>query len=417
MPVPALRAVRCAVVLALIALPACSGPADAPSTGSGTATRTPGAPTGGSPSDVASAVGAVLAARDAALAAGDEKAFTATVAHVDGEAGRAQLAAFRAARALRATVSHDVVPPVDDAEAVDVVQRYRVAGVDRADRTATVRYSVVPRGDGWLVASESATAGSAAPPWLAMPGLTTLRTTHAVVAGSAEPAALDSAARTVDRALPALAEHWSGTPERTLVLVPSTEDEAGSLLGSSGGGLAATTDGPVGPDGLATGDRVVLDPQARRRLTDTGRDVVLTHELVHVAVRASAPGEAPTWLDEGYADHVGYARAGLPERRLAAALVAAVGSDGVPGDLPAPSAFDPAAGGVEVGYLAAWQAAETVAELAGEDGLRRLVRACRSPDGPRDAERVCDAAMPGILGTDRAGLIRRWQLRLQALSG
>ncbi len=369
---------------------------------------------------MATAVDALLARRDAALASADAAAFAATVADPTTPEGRRQVASFRAARALRATgVAHDVVPPVDDPSAVDVTLRYRVAGVDRADRTATVRYAVQRAGSGWRVVSEAPTGADAAPPWLAMPGLAVRRGEHAVVAGTAGDEALRAAVATVDRALPPLRAVWSGTPRSTLVLVPDTAAEADALRGTPGpavGAVAATTDGPTAADGLATGDRVVLDPDARRRLTATGRDVVLTHELVHVAVRASRPGTAPVWLAEGYADHVGYARAGLPHRTLAAPLLAAVRAGTAPTALPGAGDLDPGVTDIEVGYLASWQAAETVADLVGESGLRALVRACTGPGGEEAAQQRCDAAMPRVLGLDRAALTRRWQQRLAALA-
>ncbi len=139
----------------------------------------------------------------------------------------------------------------------------------------------------------------------------------------------------VDRAVPDLRTDWAATPDKVLVLAPATVDEADALLGRSAGAgpsaglaeVAATTEGPTGPDGRATGDRIVLDPTAYARLTPAGRDVVLTHELSHVAVRATVPGAPATWLAEGYADHVGYARAGLSDQRLLAPLLAEVRAD------------------------------------------------------------------------------------------
>ena len=83
--------------------------------------------------------------------------------------------------------------------------------------------------------------------------------------------------------------------------------------------VAATTEGPTDAAGLATGDRVVLDPTADARLTAAGRDVVLTHELAHVAVQASVPGRAAGWLAEGYADHVGLRPRRRPRRAAARA--------------------------------------------------------------------------------------------------
>jgi hypothetical protein len=370
-------------------------------------------------SEVATAVDTLLEQREAALVAGDDDAFAATLADPAAQAGVRQLAGFAAARALRVTrLAHDVVAPVDDPAAVDVTVRYRLSGTDRAERSARVRYAVTPLGDGWRVAAEVPVDGAAAPPWVAMPALTVRRGAHAVVAGTAGDAALEEAARTVDRAVPALRALWSGTPEQVLVLVPDTVAQAVALqgAGSGAGRVAATTDGPVGADGLATGDRVVLDPRARRRLTPAGRDVVLTHELTHVAVRATVPGSAPTWLAEGYADHVGYARADVPAAALLAPLAAAVRDGSAPTDLPTATSLDPALGDIEVGYLAAWQAVELVAEQHGEAALRRLVRRCSVTEGEEAAERACDAAMPAVLGTDRDALTRQWQRRLAALA-
>lgn len=398
---------------------AAPGPSGTAPSGSVANGRDPSA-TGADPSAVSAALDALLRARDAAVRTGDPAAFRATVAAPTGVAGRRQLQTFAAARALGLShLSHDVAAPAEDPAAVDVTLHYRVAGVDRGDRTATVRYALRRVGGRWLVGAETATGTDAAPPWVAMPGLEVRRGPAAVVAGTAPAPALDAAATTVDRSLPALRRVWSGTPARTLVLVPDTTAEAILLRGDPApavGQVAATTDGPTDAAGLATGDRVLLDPDARRRLTAVGRDVVLTHELAHVAVRASVPGTAPRWLAEGYADHVGYARAGLPERTLAAPLVAAVHAGTAPTALPTDTALDPAVSDIEVGYLAAWQAAQTVADLVGEAGLRRLVRACTATGGAEAAERSCDAAMPGILGTDRAGLTRRWQQRLAALA-
>ncbi len=74
--------------------------------------------------------------------------------------------------------------------------------------------------------------------------------------------------------MPGLREQWDGTPTRVLVLAPATVAEADALLGRpSGSGaapVAATTEGPTGADGTATGDRVVLDPTAFDRLTASG---------------------------------------------------------------------------------------------------------------------------------------------------
>ncbi len=182
------------------------------------------------------------------------------------------------------------------------------------------------------------------------------------------------------------------------------------------GTVAATTDGPVGADGRATGDRVVLDPDARRRLTPAGRDVVLTHELTHVAVRATVPGAAPTWLAEGYADHVGYARADVPDTALLAPLASAVRAGTAPTRLPTAADLDP-------GVTRHRGALPRV--VAGGRAARRPARRGRAAaaggpvqqhGGAEAAARACAAALPEVEGLDLAALTRAWRQRLAALA-
>ncbi|HMM95879.1 hypothetical protein [Phycicoccus sp.] len=419
---PTRHRARTVAALLLVALAGCSGaggrsPAVPPSAPSGALSASAA---GRSASDVASVLQDLLARRDAAVLTGDTAAFRATLADAGSREGRAQLGQLATARALRVQrLAHDVVAPVDDPSAVDVTVRYRLGGLDRADRTATVRYAVAEVDGRWRVRSATPADGRAAPPWVVLPGATVRRTAHAVVVGVGAAGELAAASATVDRALPGLRRTWDGTPAQVLVLLPGTAAQAAALLGHAGttvGEVAGTTDGPVGADGRATGDRVVLDPVAHRRLTPSGRDVVLTHELTHVAVRATLAGTTPTWLAEGYADHLGYARADVAVSALLAPLTAAVRAGTAPTAVPTAADLDPAQGDIEVGYLAAWQAVELVAERDGEGAVVRLVRACTVPGDEDAAERACDAAMPAVLGTDRAGFTRAWRQRLAALA-
>ncbi len=367
------------------------------------------------------ALDTLLVRREQAVLERDAEAFTATVADPTSAAGGRQLAAFRSARDLgMSRLTHDPVRPVLDAGgALTVSVRYRVRGIDRADRTTAVRYRLARGRDGWRVAAEDPVGGDAAAPWLAMPGMRVERGERAVVAGTAEDGALVESVATVDRMLPVLAGHWEGTPDRVLVLVPRTEAQTDALLGRTTpvvGEVAATTEGPIGAGGLPTGDRVVLDADARARLTPTGREVVLAHELAHVAVRATLPGTAPAWLSEGYADHVGYARANLPVADLAAPLIRAVRTGRGPTDLPGGAELDPQQRDIEVGYLAAWQAVELVVAQTGEASVRALLRACTVVGGEAAADLACDAAMPRVIGRTRAELTREWQQRLADLA-
>ena len=400
----------------------------------------------------------MLRRRAAAVLSGDAEAFAATVADRSAASGRRQVDSFGAARALRVSrleVGAPVVEPVTTGGTASASATRRTASASatagtasasatagtapaRHPRVATACCGPGPRstcatgsttstaatgspgsvrpgargsGVGRQVEAERPAGPGATAPWLAMPGLRVQRGQHVVVAGTVPTPRLAEHVATVDGALPALARQWPGTPDRVLVLAPATAGEADALLGRPSGSaaapVAATTEGPTGPGGTSTGDRVVLDPAAFDRLTESGREVVLTHELAHVAVRSTVPGRAAGWLAEGYADHVGYASADVPTRRLVAPLVAALRTGDGPTELPSAADLHPAGGDLEVPYLAAWQAVELLAREHGEAALRRLVAAGASTGSDADAEAATDRALVSVLGTTRAELHRR----------
>jgi len=384
------------------------------------------------------AVTEVLRRRAAAVVSGDRPAYAATVAEASSASGRRQLDSFAAARALRVS-RVEVGEPVVGLDTTDldaatgpaatgkpqraraeVDVRYRVDDLDRGDRVARLGYDLVRSGSGWQVDAERPVGPGATAPWVAMPTLRVRRGEHAVVAGTAPTTRLAEHVAVVDRALPHLGEQWHGTPERVLVLAPATAAAADALLGRAPGSgaapVAATTEGPTGSAGTATGDRVVLDPAAYGRLTASGREVVLTHELAHVAVRASVPGRSAGWLTEGYADHVGYSRADVPTSRLLAPLVTALRTGHGPRALPSEADLRPATGDLELPYLAAWQAVELIAHDHGEAALRRLVAAGASTGSDADAEAATDRAVEEVLGTTRAELTDAWLTRLGHLA-
>jgi hypothetical protein len=419
-------------------LTGCTDGADVSPSGSAPMSVTPPAPatgSAGSATDTAidtAAAAEVLRRRAAALVSGDRRSYAATVADASSASGRRQLDSFAAARALRVSRVEVGEPVVDlDATGLDttgpgatgkperaraeVEVRYRVDDLDRGDRVARLAYDLVRSGSGWRVEAERPVGPGATAPWVAMPTLRVRRGAHAVVAGTAPAPRLAEHVAVVDRALPHLRRQWHGTPERVLVLAPSTAAEADALLGRvSGSGaapVAATTEGPTGASGTATGDRVVLDPTAYDRLTASGRDVVLTHELAHVAVRATVPGRPAGWLAEGYADHVGYARADVPTSRLLVPLARALRTGQGPRALPGGPDLNPATGDLEVPYLAAWQAVELIAHDHGEAALRRLVSEGASTGSETDAEAATDRALERVLGTTRAELTEAWLTR------
>ncbi|MEU4231529.1 hypothetical protein AB0F17_45160 [Nonomuraea sp. NPDC026600] len=182
-----------------------------------------------------------------------------------------------------------------------------------------------------------------------------------------------------------------GRPVRPVVLVPGSTAEAARVAGvGSVAGLAAVADG----------GRVVVVPEYFGRLTPTGRDVVLTHELTHVAAGTE---RLPVWLYEGFADYVGYRDAGLPVRVAAAELAAEVRAGRLPGGLPGPEAFAPSSRDpvrLARAYQEAWLACRFIAERFGEGTLVRLYRDAQTGGIDRGLAR---------LGLSAGTLTARWR--------
>ena len=61
-------------------------------------------------------------------------------------------------------------------------------------------------------------------------------------------------------------------------------------------------------------DRVWVNTPVMATLSSLGREIVLRHEILHVATGAAATAATPLWLEEGLAEFVGYRGSGVPLR-------------------------------------------------------------------------------------------------------
>lgn len=135
--------------------------------------------------------------------------------------------------------------------------------------------------------------------------------------------------------------------------------------------------GDPGVAAEALGATVSVHREAWARLTATGRQVVLTHELVHVATAAFTTSRTPQWLVEGLADAVALRDSGLPDRVAAQELAAAVARGELPTALPAARDFEaePA-----LAYEQSWLAVDLMLRRFGSAAVLGLYRdAGRSP--------------------------------------
>lgn len=140
----------------------------------------------------------------------------------------------------------------------------------------------------------------------------------------------------------------------------------------------------------ASGQRIILAPGAGT-MSAGALQIVLTHELFHLAARADTAVDAPRRLTEGVGDFVARPPEPLPPNAAA--------DPALPGD----AELDRIGPARSAGYDRSWWFARFVADEYGVNALRGLYhRACGPghPDFP--------AAVAGALGIDLAGLQARW---------
>lgn len=301
-----------------------------------------------------------------------------------------------------------------------------LAGCDRTPSLPTPSVSVTtptapetatpaPQASSTLAASPPAGAEPATP----LPGARTVRGRASTVTGTVDDRTLTAYAAMADRAVAEVTKRWKRPwSEQVTVIAPKDATAFREQVGRADdlSQVAAITDGPLGADGRATGDRIVLNPDAFARLTPEGRQFVLTHESTHVAVRGSLAGAAPLWLVEGYADHVGYAASDRRRADLAAPLLDRVAAGTGPTRLPTQGDLDPAQGEIAPSYLAAWLAVDLVARRHGEARLQQFYEASTVTGSPAAADAATDRAFVEVLGTTRAAFTRAWVSELNQLA-
>ena len=189
------------------------------------------------------------------------------------------------------------------------------------------------------------------------------------VDGPGSAAELTALREACERALPVLAQVW---PQWTgpAHIVPATEPLEP--------GTAARVEGIARPGAPAEGDRLVVAPDLTAAVDSAGLDVVLRHELTHLAMRATGTASIPLWAAEGLAEHVGYAS--VPDERRhrteeVTRLRDRVAAGTWPGSVPSEDRLtDP--GDRNDAYTAAWLGIDV---LIAEHGLAAVTAAMQDP--------------------------------------
>lgn len=369
---------------------------------------------------------ALLDAHAAALLRRDRAGFLAAVdPTVPGLRAR-QGAAFDAlAPVPLAAWSYRVggAPPTDPARWTPrVVLAVGLAGSDQEPGETEPALTLARRaGRWWLVDDGLGPAGKGPAQLWDLGPVAVVRGTRSLVLGRPPAlAALRRLAAEADAVVPRVTSVWgTGWAQRVTVVVPADATELGRLVTSGTGpaGFAALTVALPVRGGTELGaDRVYVDPGALAGLSDQGRQIVLTHEVTHVAARASTGALTPAWLAEGLADHVGLSGTGLPVPEVAAELAEDVRAGRLPARLPGPPAFAGGAPGLAQAYQQAWLAVELLWRRHGGAAVLALYRDLGARRAG-DPAAVLDETLRADLGTTTAALTADWRADLSRQLG
>lgn len=270
-----------------------------------------------------------------------------------------------------------------------------------------------------------------------LPGMHVERGRSSLVVGNVPIARLRAYAQMADHGVGVVNRIWGRDWGRTAVLVaPASEEELAGLLGDAhdtkgSDQVSAVTIGPVDGRGRVRASQVVIAPHTWDQLVPAGRQVVISHELTHVATGWSTTSAVPLWLSEGLAEYIAYAEVALSRRAVAAAVVERVRVGAGPTALPADDEFDPATHDIAVADNAAWLLCRSIVDAHGQHALiafyRKAADTSASSDRgtrPHPQESVMAAAtarhtawaLRESLGVSEDHLLHVWLSDLERLS-
>jgi len=374
------------------------------------------------PPDPRLAVPKLLAKRATAVISGDRAAFLSTVDKRRKAYYQSQAWLFAQMRTVPfSAFSYRVVDPDNHASArvtrryapdrvylPQVQARYRFRGHDARPVLARYFYTFVLTGSGWRIANqdEAPRGRHDVEIWDSGP-VKTLRSARTLVvyhpgseslAGRLLPAA--------ERAYDQVAAAWPFAWERkAVILVPRDEAEGERLLDRDLSRVAALVSAQVesGVDERVLGNRLVVNSSKLRRYDRLNLQLVITHEMTHVATYTLGDG-VPLLLVEGFADYAALRPLGLSLAESRPVLADQVRAGRFPGTLPTdrellgrnnPLAYDTASS------FCQW-----VAETFGVDRLRALYRAFAGPSRPTAAD--LDRGFRRVLKMSRGAAEDRW---------
>jgi hypothetical protein len=247
---------------------------------------------------------------------------------------------------------------------------WRIGGLDAAASRADVAIAFAPDGDGLGIAGFGSTDRGRVPVWL-RGRLSVARADDVLVLVDGARAEALAVARRVARGIDVVRRVLPDWRSPVVVEVPASAADLDEALGASPGtyaGIAAVTTTAGSPEEPDAPIHVFVNPDVTAGLRRAGAQVVMSHELVHVATDAPRTPMEP-WLLEGFADYVALRGTSLPDRTTLGRAIAAARRDGAPAELPSAADFDTRASDLQARYEEAWLACRIVSERLGEEGL------------------------------------------------
>lgn len=296
---------------------------------------------------------------------------------------------------------------------------YALRGGDPTPTDRPQYLTFVRRGRSWYYASEDDFAAEGKPSWRGIwdygPVVVARTPDSLVLAHPAHAHQAAALAQDVQQAIPEVNAVWgTGWARRVVTLLPDSVDEMTRLIGGNLDlahiAAVATADYTDPDSGVVRGQRVVVNPTTLATLGTVAGQVVLRHEITHVATRAETGAATPTWLAEGFADYVGYRNSGVPVHLAARDLRAEVRAGTLPLTLPAYKDFSGANPRLSAVYQESWMACRLIARDAGEAGLVRFYRLVGRGAGNPIA--VVDRALRAVLGIGYDDFVVSWRADL-----
>jgi hypothetical protein len=302
---------------------------------------------------------------------------------------------------------------------------YRLRGFDRQPTNLEQYPTFVQRHGQWFLASLSDYTGaglrSAHDLWDFGPVAVVRRPNVLVLGHPSSLATMAGVAAEVVADIPRVTAVWGrGWARRAVVVVPSTQRELSRVVADFGDldkiAAVATAEISIGTRRAnPVGDRIGINPANWPKISSLGRQIVLTHELTHVATRALTTAATPSWLAEGFADYVGYLGTGIPTPFVAQDLATDIRRGKVPHRLPKDTQFNGANARLAQAYEGGWMACRLIADRYGQRALVRFYRVVGRSTS--DADAAIGAAAAQVLHRSTSSFVSAWRAYLRAQLG